>query len=131
MKNSKRPQITVNSELCGRFSAVLASTGLSQKEFGARIGQKQNAISQVDGKKRTPSKGMIQKIITEFGISPEWFYTGKGTMMPAEPVSDFISREDFAEWRGYWKAGEEKLLALVKDLDRRVRELERRNGISE
>jgi transcriptional regulator with XRE-family HTH domain len=49
----------------------------------------------------------------------------------SEPVPAYVTREDFAEWKGFWKGGEEKVLQLLRDLDRRLRELEKRAGISE
>jgi transcriptional regulator with XRE-family HTH domain len=129
----KTPNKTQKSELSSRFLAVLADSGLKQTEFGKRIGQKQNAISQVIGAGREPSKAMIQKIITEFGINAEWIYTGKGPMKNegSRQLAEFVTREEFAEWRGYWKAGEEKVLSLIKDLDQRVQALERLRGRSE
>lgn len=36
------------------------------------------------------------------------------------PSGGFISREEFAEWRGYWKAGMEKVLERLEALEGQV-----------
>lgn len=40
-------------------------------------------------------------------------------------LSHLLTREEFAEWRGYWKAGTEKLLTDLVDQARRIGELEK------
>ncbi len=51
---------------------------------------------------------------------------GKAWESKASPSGDFISREEFAEWRGYWKKGTEELLQRLEDLARKVDQLEKR-----
>ena len=72
------PKTTVDEELKKRFLAVFRDSGLTQEDFGRRIGQKQHAVSQVLRGPREPSKAMLKAVITEFDISPEWLYFGTG-----------------------------------------------------
>lgn len=95
------PKKTVDTALIKRFSAVFKDSGLTQGAFGKRVGQEQNAISQVLGGSREPSKAMLRKAIEEFDVTPEWMLSGIGDMRKATaPVSASVSREEFLEMKG-------------------------------
>jgi transcriptional regulator with XRE-family HTH domain len=104
LESSNLPQKTVDGDLIKRFTRVFRESGLSQSLFGKRIGQKQNAISQVLSGDREPSKAMLQAVITEFDVSPAWIMGGEGepfsVTKEAPAAGPYVTEKDFAEWRG-------------------------------
>lgn len=97
------PKKTVDDGLKKRFLMVFMESGLTQEEFGRRIGQKQNAISQVLSGPREPSKGMLQAVITKLDISPQWLYFGTGSGRKSGEECEYISRDVFWEQIGMLK----------------------------
>lgn len=125
-------QKTVNQELIKRFSAVFRDSGLTQAVFGKRIGQKQNAIAQVLGGDREPSKPMLRAIITEFDISPGYLY-GESEEMRAPAKASQVSAQEIGDLKAalkahieYWRDGEERVLKRLAALDQRLAQLEKR-----
>lgn len=57
---------------------------LTQKEFGERIGMKQNTIALIEGGRST-SDQTIFAICREFSVNEEWLRTGVGEMFHASP----------------------------------------------
>lgn len=72
-----RGVITTNA----RIKAIRKAANLTQEEFGARIGIKQNSVALIESGKRNPSSQLILSICREFGINRTWLETGKGDMM--------------------------------------------------
>lgn len=63
-----------------RIKKIRKENGLTQTEFGARIGVRGNTITNYETSVRAPSEAMIKAICREFDINPEWLETGKGRM---------------------------------------------------
>lgn len=63
-----------------RIKKIRKENGLTQTEFGARIGVKGNTITNYETSVRAPSEAMIKAICREFEINREWLETGKGKM---------------------------------------------------
>ena len=63
-----------------RIKEIRKSVGLSQKEFGVRIGVSDTAISKIEHGERNPSKQTIKLICKEFKINQNWFKSGIGEM---------------------------------------------------
>lgn len=61
-----------------RIKAIRKAAKLTQEEFGARIGIKQNSVAQIESGRRNPSSQLILSICREFGISRTWLETGEG-----------------------------------------------------
>lgn len=72
-----RGVITTNA----RIKAIRKAANLTQEEFGARIGIKQNSVALIESGKRNPSSQLILSICREFGINRTWLETGEGDMM--------------------------------------------------
>lgn len=64
-----------------RIKAIRKYADLTQEEFGARIGIKQNSVALIESGKRNPSTQLVLAICREFGISRHWLETGEGDMM--------------------------------------------------
>lgn len=61
-----------------RIKEIRKDAGLSQQEFGKRIGLKTSTIAGYETGSRFPNGAVIQSICHEFHVSKEWLLTGKG-----------------------------------------------------
>lgn len=66
-----------------RIKLIRKEAGLTQADFGLRIGLKQNSVAQMESAGRTPSNAVILSICKEFRINEEWLRTGEGEMHAA------------------------------------------------
>lgn len=64
-----------------RITLIRKNNGLTQKEFGEKIGVKGNTITNYENGLRTPSDAIIYSICREFHINEEWLRTGQGEML--------------------------------------------------
>lgn len=63
-----------------RIKELRKRLNLTQEEFGAKIGIKKSAISQLESGKSTPSSQTVSMICDKFGVNRDWLVTGNGTM---------------------------------------------------
>lgn len=103
---------------------IREALNLSQAEMGMLFGVKQGVYQRWEVTPSSPTaKDATLKAV-------EIYRKKKGKAWTASigttPTIEALTREEFAEWRGYWKAGTEKLLERLEDLTRRVDELEKR-----
>ena len=68
-----------------RIKEVRKAHGLTQAEFGKKIGVKGNTITCYEKGIREPSNAIIRAIAREFGVDENWLLTGEGEMF--RPVS--------------------------------------------
>lgn len=63
-----------------RIRLVRKALGLTQTEFGERIGIKGNTVTGYESGIRTPSDAMLISICREFNVNETWLRTGEGDM---------------------------------------------------
>lgn len=63
-----------------RIKLIRENEGLTQEEFGKRIGSARNTIANYETGNRTPSNAVITSICREFNINEKWLRTGEGEM---------------------------------------------------
>jgi len=63
-----------------RIRELRRQKGLTQSEFGARIGVKANTITNYENNLRNPSDAIIASICREFAVNEAWLRTGDGNM---------------------------------------------------
>lgn len=63
-----------------RIRELRKALNLSQKDFGQRIGLKQNAISYMEKSGSTVTEQNIKTICSQFRVSENWLRTGSGKM---------------------------------------------------
>lgn len=63
-----------------RIRELRKALNLSQKDFAAQIGLKQNAISYMEKAQSTVTEQNIKAICTQFNVNEDWLRTGFGTM---------------------------------------------------
>lgn len=71
-----------------RIKEIRSATGLTQADFGAKLGVSQNYIWMLESGDRAPSDRIIRDICREFAINETWLRTGEGDMKLA------LSREE-------------------------------------
>lgn len=70
-----------------RIRKIRKASGLTQAEFGARIGIKGNTIGNYEIGLRTPSDAVIFSICREFNVNENWLRTGEGDPYKELPES--------------------------------------------
>ena len=63
-----------------RIKKVRKSEGLTQVEFGERIGVKGNTVTNYETGLRTPTDAVLLSICREFNVNQDWLRTGNGEM---------------------------------------------------
>lgn len=61
-----------------RIKSIRISNGLSQEDFGNRIGIKRSSVSLLESGKNSPADRTVKLICQEFGINEHWLRTGEG-----------------------------------------------------
>lgn len=63
-----------------RIKAVRKAVGLTQSEFGERLGVKGNTVTGYETGLRAPSDAILLSICREFNVNEDWLRTGEGPM---------------------------------------------------
>lgn len=61
-----------------RIKLVRKHFGMTQSEFGEKIGIKGNTVTNYENGLRNPSDAVLHSICREFNVSEDWLRTGKG-----------------------------------------------------
>lgn len=99
-----------------RISAVRKHFGLTQEEFGKRLGISRNYVWMLERGEREPSQRTFKDICDKFNINDDWLRSGEGEMVL------FRSREDeIAAFMGSVLDGpnnfKKRLIAVLANLD--------------
>ncbi len=77
-----------------RIKQIRIKLGLSQDEFGRRLGVTRGAITNIELNKVDPKPLFVDLICREFGVNEIWLRTGEGEMFdpvtPDEELADFF-----------------------------------------
>ena len=63
-----------------RIKKLRQTVGLSQDEFGRRLGVTRGAVTNIELNKVAPKPLFVDLICREFNVSEEWLRTGEGEM---------------------------------------------------
>lgn len=63
-----------------RVKQLRKELNLSGEKFGARLGVKRSAISDIERGRNNITEQMILSICREFGVNEQWLRTGEGNM---------------------------------------------------
>ena len=75
-----------------RIKQIRKSKGMTQVEFGEKIGVKGNTITNYENGIRTPTDAVILSICREFDINEEWLRTGNGEMKLISSEDDEVMK---------------------------------------
>lgn len=68
-----------------RIKLLRKTIGLSQRDFGAKIGISDPAVSKIEKGTNIPSEQTVKSICREFNVNYAWLLEGKGEMFSALP----------------------------------------------
>ena len=76
-----------------RIKYLRKQLGLTQEEFGEKLGIKGNTVTGYERGSRTPSESLINYICLVFNVNQTWLRTGEGELFldgsnVANPLSD-------------------------------------------
>lgn len=76
-----------------RIKQIRKDSGLSQTDFGKRIGMTRDNIANIEGNRAEIKDVVIKAICREYNVNEEWLRTGKGEMynLPTDDVADVVS----------------------------------------
>ena len=74
-----------------RIRALRKTFGLTQSEFGDKIGVKGNTITNYENGNRSISDAVLLSICREFGCEESWLRTGEGDMFPPKTEEEELS----------------------------------------
>jgi len=79
--------------IADRLKALRRELGLSQTEFGEKLGLTRNAVNNAENGRAEVSEILIRSVVREFGISETWLRTGEGDMyVPRTRLEEITSR---------------------------------------
>jgi transcriptional regulator with XRE-family HTH domain len=79
--------------LKNRIKQIRKEKGLTQVEFGEKIGVKGNTVTNYETGLRKPTDAVILSICREFSVNEEWLRTGEGDMfiIPEDDTAALVS----------------------------------------
>lgn len=69
-----------------RIKAVREALGLSQREFGRKLGVSRDVISNLEYDRVQPKELLLRHICQLYGIREQWLETGQGDMFREDPA---------------------------------------------
>ena len=80
-----------------RIKQVRKNIGLTQVEFGTRLGVAGNTIATYENGMRNPSNAIIVAICHAFNVNEAWLRTGEGEMFNEISSEQFQSENSFED----------------------------------
>lgn len=74
-----------------RIKMLRKHFGLTQSEFGARIGVQGNTVTNYESGARAPGEAILLSICREFGVSKAWLLDGEGDMFVTRSRNEEIA----------------------------------------
>ena len=69
-----------------RFGKVRIETSLNKQQFADSIGIPSTTVSDIELGKREPSKDVLLKLASKYGVNLHWMLTGQGEMYLSNPI---------------------------------------------
>ena len=79
-------------DIGSRIKQIRKDSGLTQGEFGSRIGISLSGVSSLEIGKNTPSEQTIRAICSEFNVNRDWLVYGIGSMEASRPFVPELMR---------------------------------------
>ena len=125
-----------------RIKQLRLELGLSQEEFGNRLGVGRGAITNIELNKVEPKPLFVSLICKTYGVRKEWLLDGTGPMYTTMDEADELARifEEIgasddelvkAAIRVYWRLDEKEKAAIRKLTSDLVAELDKKKSPGE
>lgn len=103
----------MGKKMNGRIRELRKTLALTQKDFAAKIGLKQNAISYMEKNGSTVTEQNIKAICSQFSVNEKWLRTGSGNMFLENEKKQ---KEFFEIFERLSPALQDYLIRTAKDL---------------
>lgn len=122
-----------------RIKELRLKLGLSQEDFGRRLGVGRGAITNIELNKVEPKPLFVDLICEQFHANKEWLETGDGPML-ADALPEDVLATIWAQIktsddelikaiiRSYWKLNDSDKAAVRKMVDKMVDELDKKKN---
>lgn len=102
-----------------RIKELRKALGLTQAEFGEKLGVKPSTVTNYESGLRAPSDAMLVSICREYGVNEVWLRTGIGPMLVPrtreEEIAGFMGRLLLREEGGFKRRFVSALAMLDED----------------
>lgn len=121
-----------------RIKLIRKSLGLTQDEFGKRLGLTRGAITNIELNKTEPKPLLIDLICRIFNVNEDWLRTGEGEMFLPLTRSEKIAKFAGKILRDESPSFQRQLVELLAELDteewemleRFAQKLAKKNGLT-
>jgi hypothetical protein len=79
--------------LCERFTAIYEINSKKKQQFADFLGIPSTTVSDIGLFKREPSKGILLKLTSKFGVNLHWMLTGEGDMFLKSPEKALVKAD--------------------------------------
>ena len=84
-----------------RFLLIHKKSGLSQTDFGKSLGLSKSQVSHILSGRTKPSRDVLNKLISEYGVNLNWFFSGQGYPQDSQGVASIeLINQEAAAGRG-------------------------------
>lgn len=113
-KGGEEVKDTINK----RFKHLRDSLGISQEEFGKKIGLTRSGLSNIENGVRKVSDRHVLLVVSQYNVNETWLRTGDGEMFNTGPDEElaFMMGELFAEGDEFKTAFITEMLKLDDDI---------------
>ena len=102
-----------------RIKKLRKTLGLTQREFGARIGVKPNTIATYEIGRNEPIDAVVSLICREFDVNEHWLRTGEGEIFIVLDRDDQIARWAGTVLRDEGDTFKKRFVAALSKLEER------------
>ena len=99
-----------------RIASLRKEMGLTQKQFGERIGVQRGTVANYERGRNIPNETVLLMICREFGVRREWLETGEGEKFEKNSRYDIISEMSEESLKKENEAFRRRLISLITEL---------------
>ena len=99
-----------------RIASLRKEMGLTQKQFGERIGVQRGTVANYERGRNIPNETVLLMICREFGVRREWLETGEGDKFEKNSRYDIISEMSEESLKKENEAFRRRLISVITEL---------------
>ena len=99
-----------------RIASLRKEMGLTQKQFGERIGVQRGTVANYERGRNIPNETVLFMICREFGVRREWLETGEGDKFEKNSRYDIISEMSEESLKKENEAFRRRLISVITEL---------------
>lgn len=99
-----------------RIASLRKEMGLTQKQFGERIGVQRGTVANYERGRNIPNETVLLMICREFGVRREWLESGEGEKFEKNSRYDIISEMSEESLKKENEAFRRRLISVITEL---------------